>query len=252
MQKVHIEQFGLILIGDEILFGRRQDSHFNHFRQLLSSRGLRLSRCWLLPDEADSLTAHLRFSLQSDLPVFVCGGIGATPDDLTRPCAAEAVGVPLERHPEAAALIEERFGEAAYPTRIRMADLPAGCELIPNPHNRIPGFSIRRHHFLPGFPEMAWPMAEWVLETLYVARHSAIQEVSLWITDTPESTLVPLMEAFEGRFPGLKLYSLPRLGKPPRIELGLRGRGDIDAALTALRQELKKADIPFQQNSGKD
>ena len=252
MQTDDIDQFGLILIGDEILFGRRQDRHFEHFRQLLTTRGLRLSRCWLLPDNADSLTEHLRFSLQGQLPVFVCGGIGATPDDLTRPCAAQAAGVPLQRHAEARALIEERFGDAAYPTRIRMADLPAGSELIPNPYNRIPGFTLQRHHFLPGFPEMAWPMAEWVLDTHYASRQSALQEESLWITDTPESSLVPLMEAFEGRFPGLKLYSLPRLGTPPMIELGLRGRGDLDAALAALTQALKDADIPYQRERGED
>ncbi len=249
MQTEPVEQFGLILIGDEILFGRRQDSHFAHFRQLLDSRGLRLSRCWLLPDEAETLTANLRFSMQDSVPAFVCGGIGATSDDLTRPCAAQAAGVPLERHAEATALIEQRFGEAAYPTRIRMAELPAGCDLIPNPYNRIPGFSIRRHHFLPGFPEMAWPMAEWVLDELYEAQPGVIQEASLRIVDTPESTLVPLMEAFQGRFPELKLYSLPRLGKPPVIELGLRGRGDIDAAMSALREALRMAGIPFRQDS---
>jgi molybdopterin-biosynthesis enzyme MoeA-like protein len=242
------EQFGLILIGDEILFGQRQDRHFDHFRQRLTARGLRLSRCWLLPDEAETLTSHLRFSMQTGLPVFVCGGIGATPDDLTRSCAAQAAELPLERHPEAAALIEARFGEAAYPTRIRMADLPAGCDLIPNPHNRIPGFTLGRHHFLPGFPEMAWPMADWVLDSLYPVEQSAIQEASLQVVDRPESALVPLMEAFQGRFPGLKLYSLPRLGKPPEIELGLRGRGDIEAAMSELMQALTAAQIPFRRN----
>lgn len=240
--------FGLIVIGDEVLFGRRQDSHMNHFRGMLGSRGLRLDRCWLLPDEATTLTAHLRFSMQSGLPVFVCGGIGATPDDLTRVCAAEAAGVALTRHPEATALIEERFGEAAYPTRIRMADLPAGCELIPNPHNRIPGFTIERHHFLPGFPEMAWPMAEWVLKTNYPQGESPIVEASLLVLKTSESALVPLMEDFASRFSGLKLYSLPHLGAEPKIELGLRGRGDIAAAIMALAEMLDQAGIPYQRN----
>jgi molybdopterin-biosynthesis enzyme MoeA-like protein len=94
-------------------------------------------------------------------------------------------------------------------------------------------------------------MAEWVLETLYHPQQSAIQETSLRIVDTPESTLVPLMEAFQDRFPGLKLYSLPRLGKPPVIELGLRGRGDMAAALNALMQALDKAEIPFRQENDK-
>ncbi len=243
----HHDSFGLIVIGDEILFGRRQDRHMNHFREMLGSRGLRLARCWLLPDETSTLTDHLRFSMQSELPVFVCGGIGATPDDLTRPCAAKAAGVKLTRHPEALALIEKRFGEDAYPTRIRMADLPVGCELIPNPHNQIPGFTIERHHFLPGFPAMAWPMAELLLETHYPGVESGIVEASLLVLKTPESRLVPLMEGFAGRFPGFKLYSLPRLGKEPRIELGLRGRGDIATAIAALAEALDQAGIPFQR-----
>lgn len=246
MELQQSESFGLIVIGDEVLFGRRQDSHLAHFRQLLGGRGLRLARCWLLPDEAETLTGHLRFSMQSGLPCFVCGGIGATPDDLTRPCAAAAAGVELTRHPEAAALIEGRFGNAAYPTRIHMADLPAHSELIPNPYNQIPGFSIRGHHFLPGFPEMAWPMAEWVLDTCYRQDNSRLAEASLQVLETPESSLVPLMEGFAGRYPELKLFSLPHMGRTPHIELGLRGRGDLAPAMSALREALEQAGIPYR------
>lgn len=247
MHQQERDNFGMILIGDEILFGQRQDSHLKHFRELLGANGRRLIRCWLLPDEASILTEHLRFSMESGLPVFVCGGIGATPDDLTRPCAAKAANRPLTRHPQAASLIEERFGEAAYPTRIRMADLPEGCELIPNPHNQIPGFTIQHHHFLPGFPEMAWPMAAWVLEHLYPPGSGPILEQSLLVTETPESTLVPLMEGFADRFPGLKLFSLPRLGAKATIELGLRGRGDIEQAMAALAHALEEAAIPYRK-----
>ncbi|MEJ2463495.1 MAG: molybdopterin-binding protein [Candidatus Thiodiazotropha sp.] len=248
MQRVESDSFGLIVIGDEILFGRRSDSHLEHFRHTLASRGLRLTRCWLLPDQTQTLVDHLRFSLRSGMPTFVCGGIGATPDDLTRPCAAQAAGVPLVRHPEATALIEARFGDAAYPTRIRMADLPRDCELIPNPHNQIPGFTLLQHHFLPGFPEMAWPMADWVLENLYAGGHDPLQEASLLVLETPESTLVPLMEDFADCFPDFKLYSLPHLGETPKIELGLRGRGDIASAMTALVKALEDAGIPHRDS----
>ncbi|MCU7845099.1 MAG: competence/damage-inducible protein A [Candidatus Thiodiazotropha sp. (ex Monitilora ramsayi)] len=244
-------EFGLIVIGDEILFGSREDQHQAHFRILLNSQGLSLSRFWLLPDDKGILTSHLRFSMQSALPTFVCGGIGATPDDLTRACAAEAADRPLVRHMEAAALIEARFGEAAYPTRIRMADLPAHCELIPNPHNQIPGFTVSHHFFLPGFPEMAWPMADWVLDHYYAeTRGERMVEASLQIIDTPESALVPVMEAFSGRYPGLKLYSLPRMGQRSGIELGLRGHGEIESALKALKEALEKAGIPHRESMG--
>lgn len=246
MNQQRHQAFGLIVIGDEILFGGRQDSHLNHFRGLLGGRGLKLARCWMLPDEALILTDHLRFSLQRELPVFVCGGIGATPDDLTRECAAQAAGVPLVRHPEATALLEARFGDTAYPTRIRMAELPENCALIPNPYNQIPGFSVGHHYFLPGFPEMAWPMAEWVLDTYYPSMERKIAEASLYVLQTPESALVPIMEAFAGRFPALKLYSLPRIGEQSWVELGLRGSGELAPAIEALAQALREAQIPFR------
>ncbi|MBT2971949.1 MAG: competence/damage-inducible protein A [Candidatus Thiodiazotropha sp. (ex Ctena orbiculata)] len=238
--------FGLIIIGDELLLGDREDRHLAYFRQMLGRRGHDLQRCWFLPDERSSLIEHLHFSMTEALPVFVCGGIGATPDDLTRDCAAAAAGVPLQPHPEAVALIEERFGEAAYPTRIQMAMLPRGAEIIPNPYNRIPGFSINRHYFLPGFPEMAWPMAEWVVECFYPSTEAQLTERSVQVSDTPESELVGIMGLLKERFPEVKPYSLPRLGDNGYVELGIRGRGDISMAFTALQEALRARQIPFR------
>ena len=240
-------EFGLIVIGDEILFGSREDRHFDHFRRLLGGRDFSLTRFWLVPDKPETLTAQLHFSMQDGLPVFVCGGIGATPDDHTRACAAAAADRELKRHPEAAALIEQRFGAEAHPTRIHMADLPAGCELIPNPFNGIAGFSLRRHFFLPGFPQMAWPMAEWVLEKHFEQSGGPLREAALRVMDVPESLLVPLMEELFERFAALKLYSLPHLGDPPFIELGFRGRGDIEAAIGALRRGLDTRNVRYQE-----
>ncbi|MCG7937114.1 MAG: competence/damage-inducible protein A, partial [Candidatus Thiodiazotropha taylori] len=153
---------------------------------------------------------------------------------------------PLQRHSEAKLMIESQFGEAAYPTRIKMADLPKGCELIPNPHNQIPGFSINHHHFLPGFPEMAWPMAEWVLKQKYPQQENRFTQRSLLVLNTPESALVSLMEDINHQYQGLKMYSLPRFGTQGSIELGLRGDGDIDGAFEQLKQQLTKQKIAFQ------
>ncbi|MCG7938033.1 MAG: molybdopterin-binding protein [Candidatus Thiodiazotropha lotti] len=238
--------FGLIVIGDEILYGDRADRHHAQFRSLLKKYGKLLHRCWFIPDQRESLVKHLQFSISEQLPVFVCGGIGATPDDLTRSCAAEAFDTPLQRHPEAKLLIESQFGEAAYPTRIKMADLPMGCDLIPNPYNQIPGFSISYHHFLPGFPEMAWPMAEWVLRQKYPQQESRFKQRSLLVLNTPESALVPLMERINLEYQDLKMYSLPKFGTQGHIELGLRGDGDIDGAFEQLQQQLTKQKITFQ------
>ena len=247
--------FGLIVIGDEVLNGPRTDSHLSAFKSRVCARGHSLAWHWMLPDDPAVIVDHLRFSMGRREPVFVCGGIGATPDDHTRACAAQAAGVELTRHPEAQALIEGRFGESAYPHRILMADLPAGCVLIPNPVNRIPGFAIAGHWFLPGFPQMAWPMADWVLDRHY-GTAEVLCEGAVEVLGVAESQLIPLMLDLGGRFPGVKLFSLPHLGTgpdgaqvgDPHILLGVRGRSGMDEALDALKLGLRQAAIPFRES----
>ncbi|SDX40621.1 Predicted nucleotide-utilizing enzyme [Allochromatium warmingii] len=236
--------FGLIIIGDEVLNGARVDGHLAAFKRLIGERGHTLARYWLLPDDPDVLIAHLRFSMGRPEPVFVCGGIGATPDDHTRACAAAAAHVELARHPEAVQLIEDRFGAAAYPHRILMAELPAGAELIPNPVNQMPGFTLARHWFLPGFPSMAWPMAEWVLDQQF-RRCLPLREVAVLVRGVPESTLIPLMEQLTLAYPELKHFSLPHLGTDPHIRFGFRGRVGLDDALAALCAALDAAQIDY-------
>jgi len=219
--------FGALIIGDEILRGKREDKHFAHVVAAFNARGLMFSWCEYLGDDPACITATLARTLASGDIVFSFGGIGATPDDYTRQCAAAAAGVPLIRHPEAAAEIEARFGEAAYPKRILMADLPQGSRIIPNPYNRIPGFSIKDHHFLPGFPDMAWPMMEWILETFYRHLFPAVPEIeqSIIVFDAGESTLIDLMNENIAQFPQLKLFCLPSMPDQNgrRLELGVRG-----------------------------
>ncbi|MGQ9660644.1 MAG: competence/damage-inducible protein A [Thermochromatium sp.] len=236
--------FGLIVIGDEVLNGARVDAHLASFKRLIGERGHTLARYWLLPDDPEVLTAHLRVSLGRPEPVFVCGGIGATPDDHTRACAAAAAQVDLVRHPEAARLIEDVFGESAYPHRILMADLPAGADLIPNPVNRMPGFSLAQHWFLPGFPQMAWPMAEWVLDR-HFGRCVPMREVAVLVRGVPESQLIPLMRRLTVEYPELKHFSLPHMGEDPHIRLGFRGREGVEMAMDALRRALDLAAIGY-------
>src|SRR5262249_1945128 len=143
------------------------DRHLAHVIATLSTRRLTLAWARYERDDRDSLTAVLRETFARDDVVFAFGGVGATPDDHTRQAAAGARDLPLVRHPEAVPSIEATFGEAAYPNRVLMAEFPAGATIIPNPVNRVASFSIRDHHFFPGFPQMAWPMLDWVLATRY-------------------------------------------------------------------------------------
>jgi len=232
--------FGSLIIGDEILSGKRQDKHFPKVIHLLKARGLELGWSMVLPDDPEVITAVLTSTLARDDIVFCFGGIGATPDDHTRQCAAKAAGVELELHPEAKREIEARFGAEAYPRRIEMGVFPKGSRIVPNPYNRVPGFSYRRHHFLPGFPEMAWPMMEWVLDNEYATLHNRKPPVDLAIVvkDAGESQLIDLMNECIARYPGCKLFSLPSFTPAGRrIELGIRGEAtQAGAALDFLRQ----------------
>lgn len=217
---------GLILIGDELLNGSRQDKHLPAVLAILQARGLPLAWVRMIGDEYPLLLKTFHETLQTTEIVFSFGGIGATPDDLTRQCAATAFGRRLIRHPQLQAIIERRFGESAYPNRIRMADLPDGASLIPNPINQIAGFKVLNHHFVPGFPTMSWPMIEWVLDTHYRHLHDTEPAIDQrWMLENaPESELIPMMEELLQTFPDVRLSSLPSTENRYQIDFGLKGK----------------------------
>ena len=241
---------GALIIGDEILTGKRQDKHLAHVVETLAQRGLTLDFASYDGDDRARLTALLRETFASGTILFSFGGIGATPDDHTRQAAAAALGVPLERHPEAVAGIEQQFGEAAYPHRVLMAEFPRGAGIVPNPVNRVAAFSIRDHHFLPGFPQMAWPMLDWVLDTHYpdLVRERPVER-TLVVHDVGESQLLPLMNENVARYPRVKLFSLPAfvVDGRRRLELGVRGAPeDVDTAFEHLRTGVAAAGYRFE------
>jgi molybdopterin-biosynthesis enzyme MoeA-like protein len=265
----NIMAFGLIIIGDEILSGKRTDKHFPKIVELLKQRGLSLAWAECIGDDRARITATLQRTFAGDDIVFSCGGIGATPDDHTRQCAAAALGVPLVLHPEAKEKIQQRMIEMARAAnadfdlnkpenlhRLKMGEFPQGAAIVPNPYNKIPGFAIAHgkggaHYFVPGFPVMAWPMIEWVLDTHYahLFHRQARLEKSVIVYEAIESALTPLMEALEAEFPQVKVFSLPSVGDAHtrrHIELGVKGESlQTAAAFDKLLLELArlKADV---------
>ncbi len=275
--------FGLVIIGDEILSGKRADKHLSKVIELLGARGLQLGHADYVGDDPTRITRTLARAFASGEIVFSCGGIGATPDDHTRQCAARALGVELALHPQAAALIRERMQDVAREQglpyepdrpdnlhRLNMGVFPVGAQIIPNPYNKIAGFSCAAPsqattapsgvgdmgavdkpggtiHFVPGFPVMAWPMIEWVLDTHYAHwfHHSAWREQSVIVYGALEATLTPLMEAIEAAHAEVKVFSLPSVDHPQHgrhIELGVKGAPAPTAAayadlLVGLRQQ---------------
>ncbi|MBA2674136.1 molybdopterin-binding protein [Ramlibacter sp.] len=256
--------FGLVIVGDEILSGKRADKHMPKAIELLAARGLQLAWAEYVGDSPDRITATLARAFASGDVVFSCGGIGATPDDHTRQCAARALGAELELHPEAAALIRERMQDMAREQgipyapdrpdtihRLNMGVFPKGAAIIPNPYNKIPGFTVGTVHFVPGFPVMAWPMIESVLETHYahLFQRGAYVEKSVIVFGSMEATLTPLMEALERDHPAVKVFSLPSVDHPQygrHIDLGVKGPpAEVEPAYADLLLGLRALNVPL-------
>ncbi len=212
-----------VIIGTEILNGRREDKHFNFMKHLLQQWGHTLYASLSVKDDPE-LIRNIFTLVRSDTTsvMFSFGGIGSTPDDLTRQIAAHVfTQQPLAEHPKFAHDIKERFGDDAYPHRIQMAYLPQGAQLLFNPINNMSGFALqRRFFFVPGFPEMAHPMVEEAVKN-YLPRAKATYRKTL-IADTSENTLITTMQMLPE---SIELSSLPILSQGlPRVELSLSSR----------------------------
>jgi molybdopterin-biosynthesis enzyme MoeA-like protein len=253
---------GLIIVGDEILSGKRADKHLPKLIELLNARGLQLGWAEYVGDQPGRITQTLRRAFASGDIVFSCGGIGATPDDHTRQCAAQALGVELELHPQAEALIRERMQDVAREQgvpyepdrpdnihRLNMGVFPKGATIIANPYNKIPGFTVGSVHFVPGFPVMAWPMMENVLDTHYahLFQRGAWLEKSVIVFGSMEATLTPLMEQVEREHPEVKVFSLPSVDHPTwgrHIDLGVKGEPErVEAAFALLLEGLQQLKV---------
>jgi molybdopterin-biosynthesis enzyme MoeA-like protein len=244
-----MKTFGALIIGDEILSGKRQDKHLSKTIETLKARGLDLSYAQYIGDEPSRIVSALKQSFETDHVVFSFGGIGATPDDYTRQCAAAALGVALHHHPDAVAAMKAKAGFEMTPNRLKMAEFPVGSTIIPNPYNQIAAFSCGDHHFLPGFPEMAWPMMAWVLDTRYshLFHQTAFAEEIIIIHEAGESHLIDAMERIVTGFPTTKLSSLPQhLPNGRIIELSIRGDPTaVPVAMAQMKNEVHNLGFRF-------
>ena len=204
-------QFFTLIIGTEILNRRRSDKHFDFVTKALMKKGHKLSASFIIEDDPALIVQTIKFITSQPNPVlFSFGGIGSTPDDYTRKCAAIALrdgNLPV--HEEAKKIIETQLGERAYPHPIKMAKLPKGAKLLDNPVNNMPAFSLEeRFFFMPGFPEMSHPMVEKILETLIPDKKEYYRHTLTALCR--ENELIEVMEQMpkEVEFSSLpKLYS---------------------------------------------
>lgn len=206
--------FYAVIIGSEILNDRRADKHFPFIRDALAQRGHSLFASFIIKDDAQLITStYTMIKNDPDAIMFSFGGIGSTPDDLTREIASQVFSDgELISHDQFYTDIIDRFGDAAYPYRIHMADLPKNSELLPNIINNMSGFSLEnRFFFMPGFPEMSHPMVNDILERFYPNAPTTYRKTL--IAQTSENTLIPIMQMLSKE---IDFSSLPMLnaGKP--------------------------------------
>ena len=247
MQNGKLKEIHTIIIGDEILSGKRQDKHLTYLTKQLKENGLCLTKADFINDDLKVIINTIK-EKRSHI-VFCYGGIGATPDDCTREAAAIAHSMPLKINVDAKKCIEKKFGIKTYPKRILMANLPENCTLLSNIINNVPGFSINDHHFMPGFPEMAWPMTDWVIKNHYkkLSKQTKLIDLSIWMDNVSESLLIDLMYKINKKFNKVKAYSLPRLKPKKTLELGIKGDSkQVNEAMKILKKNLKELGLHWR------
>ena len=204
------DNFYALIIGTEILNGRREDSHFPFLRKILKNRGLKFAGSFIIEDNPAVIASTISYI--STLPnsvLFSFGGIGSTPDDYTREAAAKALSDgKLYTNEKFKAKIEERIKDSQNKHPLKMAELPKGAELIPNKINGMYGFGLdKRFFFLPGFPEMSHPMVEYILDKYFSDKGQ--KEYRLTFTALcKENEFIELMQNAPE---GIEVSSLPKL-----------------------------------------
>ena len=240
-------KFYLVIIGTEILNGRRQDKHFSFVREELAKYGHELFASFTIKDDK-MLIARTYEMIQADedAVMFSFGGIGSTPDDLTREIAAKVFrDAPLRTNEKFRQDIIQRFQEAAYPHRIHMADLPPNAELLFNPVNNMSGFSLdKKYFFVPGFPSMSHPMIADAIQKYFA--HAVTKYRLTLLADTSEESLISLMQQLPS---DIELSSLPMFveGKA-KVELSLSGKNkeELEHYFSLFEKELKKQNINYK------
>ena len=238
--------FYAVIIGSEILNGRREDKHFPYLRDALMQRGHTLFASYIIKDDHDLI--HTTYTMIKNDPhavMFSFGGIGSTPDDLTRQIASEVFSDGnLVSHEKFHTDILEHFGDQAFPNRIHMAELPKNAELLPNVINNMSGFYLEeRYFFMPGFPEMSHPMVDYILKNFHPQAPLTYRKTL--IAQTSENTLVYIMKQLD---PEVDFSSLPMLNNGnPSVEISVASTNEAlcDQSFSLFIRDLEKNAIPY-------
>lgn len=236
----------VLVIGDEILSGRTQDTNTNTIARFLAALGIDLMEARVVSDDHGRIVEALDALRSRWDYVFTTGGIGPTHDDITADAVAAAFGVALPEHPDALAILSRRYGDDFNAARRRMARIPEGGVLIANPVTDAPGFQVGNVFVMAGVPKIMQAMLEDVAPRL---RTGAIVHVqTLKVTGVGEGAVADVLRAAANQRRDLSFGSYP-FGHGSFGEMGthlvIRGRNvdQVDAAAHDLIAELRNLGI---------
>jgi len=236
----------LIVIGDEILSGRTEDRNISQVARWLNEQGIRLAEVRVVADDPDAIVTAVNALRPNHDYVFTTGGIGPTHDDITVESIASAFGVPVIVHPEARGILEDYYRDRAgglTEARLRMARVPAGAQLIPNPTSGAPGLRIGNVYILAGIPNVAKAM----LHALDGQLEGGEPVVSITVrAHAAESDVAELLKTVQDEHPGVSIGSYP-FYRQGNYGADFVVRSDDEKLATAcakeLRKRLKAADV---------
>jgi len=242
-------KFFALIIGTEILNRRRTDKHFDFVTQALLKKGHKLTGSFIIEDDPELIIQTIQFiQSQPDAVLFSFGGIGSTPDDYTRQCAATALGdSKLYAHKEAQEIIAERVDIQKHPHALNMGMLPKSAKLLENPVNKMPAFQLEnRYFFMPGFPEMSHPMIEAILSEHFPENRRLYRYTLTALCR--EGELIPIMEQMPA---SVEFSSLPKLmtdGWQTTISVAAHHKEEAKTAFALYTTALEEKDIYYSLN----
>ncbi len=195
-----------IVIGNEILSGRTQDTNSNWIAKELTRYGIRLIEVRVIPDIEETIVDTLNELRTKVNYVFTTGGIGPTHDDITAACVAKAFGVELERNQEAHEILENHYGDDLTEARDSMAIMPVGVKLIENPVSAAPGFVLDNVHVMAGIPNIMKVMLDAVLNNLELGTPLLSNTITCTI---PESEISEELSSIQDTYPDVEIGSYP-------------------------------------------
>ncbi|SUE45136.1 competence/damage-inducible protein A [Roseomonas gilardii] len=228
----------LLIIGNEVLSGRTRDANLQFLATRLGEIGIPLREVRVIPDVPEVIVETVNAVRPRFDHVFTTGGIGPTHDDITAECIARAFGVPWEKHPEAMSLLAahyEKQGTEFNAARQRMATIPRGATLIPNPVSVAPGFTIGNVHVMAGVPRIMQAMFEALAPGLAGGR--PVLSRTVHADGIYEGQIAEGLAAIQARHPALDIGSYPYY-RPDRSGVALVAKGVEEAGVTAAAAEM--------------